>query len=320
MDLAASRLPEPFNDQAVLQPPVLAKDRRPTKIPDHVMNQLVLEDQAVLQQPDRVNEEGLTPTKLPDLCDNQAALQPPVLANKDRNPVKIQNHAQNLFELDYQTVLQPPDFVNGEGQTLTRLPGLCDDQAVLQPPALAAKDRISSHVPDHVKNQFELDDQAVLQLPDRVREEGQTFARLPELCDDQATLQPPVLAVEDLGPFTIPAHVMDQLELGSQTALQPPHRAGVKDMGTPRLPDRLGDALQSPYFDQTAVQRELASIDRAIKNNLRDGERIDKKLKQPRGLTSEHVASLQRDRASCWKAVGVLRTRAEVLERGYQAT
>jgi len=143
---------------------------------------------------------------------------------------------------------------------------------------------------------------------------------LPDPCDDQATLQPPVLAVEDRSPVIIPGYVMDQLELSSQTALQPPHRAGVKDKGAPRLPDRLGDALQLPYFDQTAVQRELASIGRASKKNLRDGEGIDKKLKQPRGLTAEHVASLQRDCASCWKAIEVLRTRAAVLERGHQAT
>ena len=57
--------------------------------------------------------------------------------------------------------------------------------------------------------------------------------------------------------------------------------------------------------DQAATTRELARIDR-----------IDKQLKHTSGLCSEHVATLQRERNSCWLAIqGLREDRTKGLER-----
>jgi hypothetical protein len=70
----------------------------------------------------------------------------------------------------------------------------------------------------------------------------------------------------------------------------------------------------------TDIKKELAAIDRTIMKNTRDFERIGKMLRQPSGLSTEQVASLQREQASSWKANETLRaTRARVLERGNPA-
>ena len=83
-------------------------------------------------------------------------------------------------------------------------------------------------------------------------------------------------------------------------------------------PDKI--KYSAPLGDQAGIKRELAAIDRAIKKNTQAGERIDQELRQPRGLGTEQIASLQRERASCWKANETLRaTRAKVLEQGTQA-
>jgi hypothetical protein len=83
-------------------------------------------------------------------------------------------------------------------------------------------------------------------------------------------------------------------------------------------PDKI--KYSAPLGDQAGIKRELAAIDRAIKNNTQAGERIDQELRQPRGLGTEQIASLQRKRASCWKANETLRaTRAKVFEQGTQA-
>ena len=69
--------------------------------------------------------------------------------------------------------------------------------------------------------------------------------------------------------------------------------------------------------DQAATMRELARFDHAIKRNTRNSERIDKQLKHTSGLCSEHVATLQRERTSCWLAIrGLREDRTKVLERG----
>ena len=46
------------------------------------------------------------------------------------------------------------------------------------------------------------------------------------------------------------------------------------------------------------IKKELAAIDRTIKKNTRDFERIGKLLRQPSGLSTEQVASLRQEQAS----------------------
>ncbi|MFM7985261.1 MAG: hypothetical protein ACKPKO_38675, partial [Candidatus Fonsibacter sp.] len=96
---------------------------------------------------------------------------------------------------------------------------------------------------------------------------------------------------------------------------KPPDKIPGSDPGASHAP-ALAHSVEAKY-PEAETKRELARIDRAIKNNTRDSERFDKKLKHTSGLGAEHVATLQRERASCWKAIDVLRaTRAAVLERG----